>query len=106
MSAPTRLTTFFNSRDMTCTIVGVRCFAGVTRLEGSRSAPCGAPRDAPRELLVLGPALDQLVIGDGLAFGLLVVELGPGRVILAQPLRGIALGVQPRSTAVIDVLRL
>ena len=51
------------------------------RLEASRSAPCGAPRDAARELLVLGPALDQLVIGDGLALGLLVVELGPGRVI-------------------------
>src|SRR5262245_18678907 len=93
MSAPTRLTTFFNSRDMTIELRGPSERAG------------GAPRRRLRVLLVLRPALDQLVIGNGLALRLLVVELGPGRMILAQPLRGIALGVQPGSTAVIDVLR-
>src|SRR5215475_13469705 len=54
-------------------------------------------------LLMLRPALDQFIVGDGLALGLLVVQLRPGGVVGAEPLRRIALWIKPRAAAVVDL---
>src|SRR6266404_7499657 len=58
-----------------------------------------------RGLLVLRPALYQLVIGNRLALRLLIGELRPGGVLGAEPLRGVAHRVQPWAAIVIDVVR-
>src|SRR5215468_644840 len=52
---------------------------------------------------MLRPALDQLIIRDRLALGLLVVKLRPGSMLGAEPFRGIALRIKPRTAAVVDL---
>src|SRR5690606_4520901 len=69
-------------------------FRGVPGPEGPGS---GTPASVG-----LGPALDQLVIGDGLALRLLVVELGLRTIRLAEPFRGILRLVQARAASAVD----
>src|SRR5437870_10099835 len=107
MSAPTRLVTCLSSRvmDLQALPRGSLCreIAFSANLPGRA---LGAPRKGSRAggrspLLMLGPALDQLIIGDRLALWLFIGELGPWSMLGAQPLRGIALGVKPGTAAVI-----
>src|SRR5262245_21837622 len=56
---------------------------------------------APRRSAL--PALDQLVVVDGLGLGLLVVELGPRRPALAEPVGRIARLIEPRAAAAVGL---
>src|SRR5262245_2117283 len=49
------------------------------------------------------PALHQLVVVDGLALGLLVVELGPRRTALAEPVGRVARRIEPRAAAAVGL---
>src|SRR5260221_10649759 len=106
-SAPTRFDTLFSSSDMAVNACSSRSRDYHRfRTPGARGerTPEGGRREGDLALLalVLGPPLDELVIGDRLAWRLLVVELGPRSVVLAQPLRRIALLVKPGSAVVVD----
>src|SRR5688500_5172742 len=56
-----------------------------------------------RVLLRLCPALHELVIGDGLALRLLVLELGGRAIFLAEPLGRVLRLVEARTAAAIGV---
>ena len=71
---------------------------------GRRDRAAGGRRFG--QLRGLGPDLDHLVVADGLALRLLVLELGLRAVGLAEPLGRVDLGVQPRAAAAVDVGRL
>src|ERR671918_867925 len=75
-------------------------------------ASCPALRSGPSETArplsssALLPPLDELVVIDGLALRLLVVELGGRPIRLAEPLGGVHLLVQARAAAAVDVIAL
>src|SRR5690606_28616580 len=88
-SAPTRRVMPFRASD---TLRGPRL--------AMRSAR--APRIAQLSSALAGPALDQFVVLDGFALGLLVFELRL-RATLADPLLGVLLLVQARTATAIDL---
>src|SRR5436190_16986824 len=75
---PTRFATFLSSR-----AIGSSDSRDVIFAQSPGCTPVAHPGVFSRGLLVVRPALDQLVIGDGLALGLLIVEFGLRRVVLA-----------------------
>src|SRR5262245_52770530 len=87
ISVPTRLMTFLSSR-----------LTGIVPAYVSLSPQ--AWRGIRRSAL---PALDQLVVVDGLALGLLVVELGPRRATLAEPVGRVARLIEPRAAAAVGL---
>ena len=96
-SAPTRFVTLRSSRDMARQFRAYRCHSLLQSSSGALQFSSGAHHiGAPRKivlyetLLVLRPALDELIVGDRLALGFLVIKLRPRRVIGAQPLGRIA----------------
>src|SRR5690606_34783139 len=103
-SAPTRRVMPFRASD---TLRGPRLAPRPARRErrkarGEGPAP-GESRAGRRAGSALaGPALDQLLVLDGFALGLLVVELGLGPA-LADPLVRLLLGIQARPAAAIDL---
>src|SRR5690606_16408728 len=88
-SAPTRRVMPFRASD---TLRGPRL--------AMRSAR--APRIAQLSSALAGPALDQFIVLDGFALGLLVFELRL-RATLADPLLGVLLLVQARTATAIDL---
>src|ERR1700752_1007303 len=81
-SAPTRFVTFFNSSGMSAGSPQ-RCFAAAT-LAADSGSPVTRP-ESEKGLLCRRPALDQFVISDRFARGLLVRELRRWAIRLAQP---------------------
>src|SRR5262245_15539306 len=91
VSAPVRLTMFLSSR--------------LTESVPEWGAdPADLPPRADLSLTRSAlPALDQLLVVDGLALWLLVVELGPRGAALAHPVRGVAWLVEPGATAAVGL---
>src|SRR5262245_57001267 len=87
ISVPTRLMTFLSSR-----------LTGSVPAYVSLSPQAG--RGIRRSAL---PALDQLVVVDGLALGLLVVELGPRRSALAEPVGWVLWLIKPGAAATVGL---
>src|SRR5262245_30324600 len=119
VSAPTRLTTFLNSRLTAASrkfgapSPGSQYRSGTTGREvrpaqGLFASPSQSPgREGPLGIDPSGasalPALDQLVVVDGLAFGPLVLELGPRGAALAVPVGCILRLIETGAAAVVGL---